>query len=123
MIHMILHFVLQIKALDSETFCIDARGYGNIARFINHLCEANLTPVKVFIDHQDLTFPRIAFFANRDIEADEELGFDYGEKFWIIKYKHFTCTCSSDKCKYSSTTIHTTLENYNKRIRELHEVT
>ena len=59
---------------DSETFCIDARSYGNIARFINHLCEANLTPVKVFIDHQDLTFPRIAFFANRDIEADEELG-------------------------------------------------
>lgn len=59
---------------DSETFCIDARSYGNIARFINHLCEANLTPVKVFIDHQDLTFPRIALFANRDIEADEELG-------------------------------------------------
>ncbi|XP_069938881.1 uncharacterized protein G9a isoform X3 [Cherax quadricarinatus] len=116
-------YLFDLDNKDSETFCIDARGYGNIARFINHLCEANLTPVKVFIDHQDLTFPRIAFFANRDIEADEELGFDYGEKFWIIKYKHFTCTCSSDKCKYSSTTIHTTLENYNKRIRELHEVT
>lgn len=108
-------YLFDLDNKDSETFCIDARGYGNIARFINHLCEPNLTPVKVFIDHQDLTFPRIAFFANRDIEADEELGFDYGEKFWIIKYKHFTCTCGSEKCKYSSKTIYSTLENYNKR--------
>lgn len=115
-------YLFDLDNKDSETFCIDARAYGNIARFINHLCEANLTPVKVFIDHQDLTFPRIAFFANRDIEADEELGFDYGEKFWIIKYKHFTCTCGSEKCKYSSETIHTTLENYNKKIREMQEM-
>ncbi|XP_045102813.1 histone-lysine N-methyltransferase EHMT1-like isoform X2 [Portunus trituberculatus] len=114
-------YLFDLDNRDSETFCIDARSYGNIARFINHLCEANLTPVKVFIDHQDLTFPRIAFFANRDIEADEELGFDYGEKFWMIKYKHFTCTCSSEKCKYSSETIQTTLENYNRKLRELQE--
>ncbi|XP_050737194.1 histone-lysine N-methyltransferase EHMT2-like isoform X3 [Eriocheir sinensis] len=114
-------YLFDLDNRDSETFCIDARSYGNIARFINHLCEANLTPVKVFIDHQDLTFPRIALFANRDIEADEELGFDYGEKFWMIKYKQFTCTCSSEKCKYSSETIHTTLENYNRKLRELQE--
>ncbi|XP_063874460.1 histone-lysine N-methyltransferase EHMT1-like isoform X2 [Scylla paramamosain] len=114
-------YLFDLDNRDSETFCIDARSYGNIARFINHLCEANLTPVKVFIDHQDLTFPRIAFFANRDIEADEELGFDYGEKFWMIKYKQFTCTCSSEKCKYSSETIQTTLENYNRKLRELQE--
>lgn len=44
--------------------------------------------------------------------------FDYGEKFWIIKYKHFTCMCGSSKCKYSSETIQTTLENYNKKIKE-----
>ena len=71
---------------DSETFCIDARSYGNIARFINHLCEANLTPVKVFIDHQDLTFPRIALFANRDIEADEELGWVYNKHSGLVLF-------------------------------------
>ena len=59
---------------DGETYCIDARHYGNVARFINHMCVPNLLPVRVFIEHQDLHFPRIAFFANRDIEADEELG-------------------------------------------------
>ena len=75
---------------DSETFCIDARQYGNVARFINHRCDSNLTPVKIFIDHQDLIFPRIAFFANRDIEADEELG--YGRSLleeWLSKTDRF----------------------------------
>ena len=59
---------------DGETYCIDARKYGNVARFINHLCEPNLVPVKVFVDSQDLRFPRICLFASRDINAQEELG-------------------------------------------------
>lgn len=59
---------------DGETYCIDARRYGNLSRFINHDCEPNLLPARVFIEHQDLRFPRIAFFANREIDANEELG-------------------------------------------------
>lgn len=41
--------------------------------------------------------------------------FDYGEKFWIIKWKQFTCACGSPKCKYSAETIHQTIEEFNKR--------
>lgn len=41
--------------------------------------------------------------------------FDYGEKFWIIKWKQFTCACQSPKCKYSSETIHKTLQEYRLR--------
>lgn len=48
----------------------------------------------------------------------EELGFDYGEKFWVIKYKWFTCGCGSPKCKYSKETIHDTLANYYRRLKE-----
>jgi len=59
---------------ETDTFCIDAARYGNVSRFINHLCEPNLVPVKVFVDHQDLRFPRMCFFAMRDIKAYEELG-------------------------------------------------
>ena len=59
---------------DGDTYCLDARNYGNVARFINHLCEPNLIPVKVFVDHQDLRFPRICFFSSRDISAYEEFG-------------------------------------------------
>ncbi|XP_053380892.1 uncharacterized protein LOC123550294 isoform X2 [Mercenaria mercenaria] len=108
-------YLFDLDNKDGETYCIDARRYGNVARFINHLCEPNLTPVKVFVDSQDLRFPRICLFANRDIKAQEELGFDYGEKFWIIKWKQFTCTCGSPKCRYSSDTIQKTLEEYRQR--------
>ncbi|XP_022237150.1 histone-lysine N-methyltransferase EHMT2-like [Limulus polyphemus] len=111
-------YLFDLDNRDGETFCLDARYYGNISRFINHLCEPNLVPVKVFVDHQDLSFPRIAFFSSRDIKPHEELGFDYGEKFWVIKYKNFTCGCGSPKCRYSKETIHTTLENYYRRLKE-----
>ncbi|KAG1695530.1 Histone-lysine N-methyltransferase EHMT1 [Nymphon striatum] len=115
-------YLFDLDNRDGETYCIDARYYGNISRFINHLCEPNVVPVKVFIDHQDLSFPRIAFFSSRDIKAHEELGFDYGEKFWMIKYKWFTCECQSTKCKYSKDAIQTTLENYSRRMKEDHSM-
>jgi len=41
--------------------------------------------------------------------------FDYGEKFWIIKWKQFTCTCGSQKCRYSTETIQKTLTEYRQR--------
>lgn len=108
-------YLFDLDNKDGDTYCIDARRYGNVARFINHLCNPNLVPVKVFVEHQDLRFPRICLFASRDIPAYEELGFDYGEKFWIIKWKHFTCACNSPKCKYSSETIQKTLTDYKAR--------
>nr|CAD7398639.1 unnamed protein product [Timema cristinae] len=112
-------YLFDLDNKDGETYCIDARHYGNVSRFINHMCVPNLIPVKVFVDHHDLHFPRIAFFANRDIDTYEELGFDYGEKFWIIKSKSFTCDCGADNCRYSKTTITQTLENYLNRLQEM----
>lgn len=44
--------------------------------------------------------------------------FDYGEKFWAIKYKSFTCDCGAPKCKYSKDVVHATMANYYRRIRE-----
>lgn len=86
-------------------YCIDARFYGNVSRFINHHCEPNLVPVRVFMSHQDLRFPRIAFFSTRLIQAGEQLGFDYGERFWDIKGKLFSCRCGSPKCRHSSAAL------------------
>ena len=40
--------------------------------------------------------------------------FDYGSKFWIIKWKLFTCSCASPKCRYSKDTIAATIEEYNR---------
>eukprot|EP00069_Balaena_mysticetus_P021823 bmy_13900T0 len=57
------------------------------------------------MSHQDLRFPRIAFFSTRLIEAGEQLGFDYGERFWDIKGKLFSCRCGSPKCRHSSAAL------------------
>ncbi|KAM5146349.1 histone-lysine N-methyltransferase EHMT1 [Mantella aurantiaca] len=94
-------FLFDLDNKDGEVYCIDARFYGNISRFINHLCEPNLLPVRVFMSHQDLRFPRIALFSSRQISSGEEIGFDYGERFWNIKGKLFSCRCGSPKCKHS----------------------
>lgn len=53
--------------------CIDANFYGNVTRFFNHSCSPNVVPIRVYFEHQDLRFPKIAFFAAADIEADEEI--------------------------------------------------
>ncbi|XP_069729111.1 histone-lysine N-methyltransferase EHMT1 isoform X4 [Phaenicophaeus curvirostris] len=98
-------YLFDLDNKGGEVYCIDARFYGNISRFINHLCEPNLIPVRVFMSHQDLRFPRIAFFSTRHIEAGEELGFDYGDRFWDIKGKYFSCQCGSPKCKHSSSAL------------------
>jgi hypothetical protein len=41
----------------------------------------------VWINHLDYRLPRIALFAKRDIEAEEELTFDY-----LIASKYHLCT-------------------------------
>ncbi|XP_072309540.1 histone-lysine N-methyltransferase EHMT1-like isoform X1 [Eucyclogobius newberryi] len=87
---------------DKDQYCIDSRYYGNISRFLNHMCEPNLLAVRVFTTHQDLRFPHVAFFASESIRAGEELGFNYGDHFWEIKSKVFSCECGSLRCKYSS---------------------
>ncbi|XP_012639873.2 histone-lysine N-methyltransferase EHMT1 isoform X4 [Microcebus murinus] len=98
-------YLFDLDNKDGEVYCIDARFYGNVSRFINHHCEPNLVPVRVFMSHQDLRFPRIAFFSTRLIEAGEQLGFDYGERFWDIKGKLFSCRCGSPKCRHSSAAL------------------
>uniref|UniRef100_A0AAQ6A074 SET domain and mariner transposase fusion gene n=1 Tax=Amphiprion ocellaris TaxID=80972 RepID=A0AAQ6A074_AMPOC len=57
----------------TETF-VDPAQVGNVGRFLNHSCLPNLfmLPVRV---HS--VIPRLALFAGRDIDAQEELTFDY----------------------------------------------
>ena len=108
-------YLFDLENRDGDTFCIDANKFGNVTRFINHSCDPNLVPVKVFTSHQDLRFPHIAMFASRNIKKGDILGFDYGEKFWVIKHKFFTCWCGLEKCKYSKQAIVRTLDAYYKK--------
>ncbi|KAI3988503.1 hypothetical protein MKX01_026317 [Papaver californicum] len=64
---------------------IDATRVGNAARFIN-------LPVTVATS----LFPRLCFFASRDILDGEELAFSYGES--MLKAKGLKCFCGSSSC-------------------------
>ncbi|CAH0699359.1 unnamed protein product [Spodoptera exigua] len=85
---------------DKTQLCVDAAQYGSAARFINHSCRPNLAPVRVFTDTRDLRLPTVALFAITDIQQDEELTFDYGDKFWSVKSKWMKCECGSVDCRY-----------------------
>lgn len=80
--------------------CIDASKKGNKARFINHSCDPNLTPIPVRINS---SCPHLALFARRNIECGEELTFSYGDRvdehnvgFDATLYKN--CYCGSTNC-------------------------
>ncbi|PWA18366.1 hypothetical protein CCH79_00009981 [Gambusia affinis] len=95
-------FLFTLDNKVGEPYCIDARLYGNIGRFINHMCEPNLIAVRVFTVHQDQRFPRIAFFSSRPIKAGEQIGMDYGDNYWRVKSKFFSCLCGSPQCHHSA---------------------
>uniref|UniRef100_A0A8C3A4Y6 Euchromatic histone-lysine N-methyltransferase 1a n=1 Tax=Cyclopterus lumpus TaxID=8103 RepID=A0A8C3A4Y6_CYCLU len=97
-------FLFTLENKVGDVHCIDARLFGNIGRFINHLCEPNLLAVRVFTMHQDLRFPRIAFFSSKSIKAGDQIGFDYGDHYWRVKSKYFSCQCGSFKCCQSAGT-------------------
>ncbi|XP_077132962.1 histone-lysine N-methyltransferase SETMAR [Ranitomeya variabilis] len=56
-----------------ETF-VDPTYVGNIGRFLNHSCQPNLVMVPI---RTHSMVPRLALFAARDIQAGEELCYDY----------------------------------------------
>ncbi|XP_069822737.1 histone-lysine N-methyltransferase SETMAR [Dendropsophus ebraccatus] len=94
-----------------ETF-VDPTFVGNIGRFLNHSCQPNLVMVLV---RTHSMVPRLALFAARDIQAGEELCYDYsGKAFNCIpsnelhsghsqdkereRSQRKKCLCSTDPC-------------------------
>jgi hypothetical protein len=71
--------------LENEGMWVDAALYGNLSRYINHASEksggdkrgCNITPQILYVNGEY----RIKFTATRDIQAGEELFFNYGENF------------------------------------------
>ncbi|KAJ8765101.1 hypothetical protein K2173_010584 [Erythroxylum novogranatense] len=87
---------------DEEALCLDATEFGNVGRFINHRCyDANLVEVPVEVETPDHHYYHLAFFTVRDIEAMEELTWDYGIEFGDKHHpiKAFKCKCGSKYCR------------------------
>ena len=81
-------------AIDDDVI-IDAAVDGNEARFINHSCDPNCDAV---IDDMRIWIETI-----RDIEAGEELAYDYA---YVLEERHspaakrrYPCTCGAAKCR------------------------
>ena len=70
---------------------VDGRNYGSMMRFVNHSCSPNCTTEKWSINGET----RIAVVALRDIQAHEEITFDYqwkalrGKSTRYIFYKNY----------------------------------
>ncbi|CAN1131480.1 Probable inactive histone-lysine N-methyltransferase SUVR2 [Linum perenne] len=87
---------------DEEFLCLDATYYGNVARFINHRCrDANLIEIPVKIDTPAHHYYHLAFFTTREVDALEELTWDYGIEFDDNdqSLKRFECKCGSKFCR------------------------
>lgn len=87
---------------DEEALCLDGTFYGNVARFMNHRCiDGNIIAIPVEVETPDHHYYHLAFFTTREVEAFEELTWDYGIDFDDVNHpvKAFKCHCGSTFCR------------------------
>ncbi|ABN67763.2 histone methyltransferase involved in gene regulation [Scheffersomyces stipitis CBS 6054] len=78
-----------------ENTVIDATKKGGIARFINHCCSPSCTAKIIKVDNQK----RIVIYALRDIDANEELTYDYKFERETNDAERIRCLCGAPGCK------------------------
>ncbi|WP_411844851.1 SET domain-containing protein-lysine N-methyltransferase [Roseibacillus persicicus] len=76
----------------NDDWDLDGSVEWNTARLINHSCDPNCVAYTEEGEDED----RIVIYALRDIEAGEELSFDYG--FDLECYEDHPCRCGSPNC-------------------------
>ncbi|THH04749.1 hypothetical protein EW145_g5290 [Phellinidium pouzarii] len=62
---------------ESAKYCVDAFHAGNFTRYLNHSCDPNCRINACHINDADVEKALLAMFAERDIDAGEELCFSY----------------------------------------------
>jgi SET domain-containing protein len=90
----LLHPIVLLFTVDSQTV-IDAAVGGNESRFINHSCEPNCEAVT--------RGQRVWIYALRDIEAGEELTYDYNltgdDEGLEAQAARYPCHCGASMCR------------------------
>ncbi|KAL6502926.1 hypothetical protein OROHE_024094 [Orobanche hederae] len=92
----------KVAMKDEEALCLDATYYGNVGRFINHRCyDSNVVDIPVEVETPDHIYYHVAFFTTRNVNAMEELTWDYGVYFDEHDHsiKAFRCQCGSKFCR------------------------
>jgi [histone H3]-lysine4 N-trimethyltransferase SETD1 len=80
--------------IDSLNVC-DATKQGNVARFINASCDPNCYTKIITFDGTK----RIVIYAKKDIQAGEELCYDYKFPLEYDETKHIPCHCGARECR------------------------
>lgn len=95
-----VHYVFGFRHSD---VCIDPVMRGNVARTINHSCEPNLTKIQLYNSDMrpGLRWPRMAFFAARDIKPGEELSISYDYEVQEHPGGCLVCYCDTPSCKHT----------------------
>ncbi|KRY68103.1 Histone-lysine N-methyltransferase SUV39H1 [Trichinella pseudospiralis] len=96
-------YLFDLDYLETTKFSIDAKFYGNEARF----CEPNMRVHNVWINNYHLSMPRLAFFTIKDVGPGEELTLNYymhndipsNSKEVAQHMKIIPCLCGSKNCK------------------------
>lgn len=96
-------FDLDYNDGDHCPYTVDAAFLGNISHFINHSCSPNLAVHAVWINclHPDL--PKLALFARKNIQKDDEITFDYMSQavqpLAPSSNSSTQCKCGSSMCR------------------------
>ncbi|CAK7897388.1 histone-lysine N-methyltransferase, H3 lysine-4 specific [[Candida] anglica] len=78
-----------------ENTVIDATKKGGIARFINHCCNPSCTAKIIKVEGKK----RIVIYALRDVNANEELTYDYKFERETNDEERIRCLCGAPGCK------------------------
>lgn len=70
-----------------DSWSVDGSPRYNLARYMNHSCAPNC--------EADIQGGRVFLYARRDIRADEELTFDYGDEYFNDFIRPVGCRCAS----------------------------
>jgi SET domain-containing protein len=82
-------------------YILDAKHWGNVARFFNGSCSPNMVKEKVTNRNCNKYPLRLAFYASRDIEVGEELCWNYEYNKTTLKGSldhNLQCHCGATNC-------------------------
>lgn len=110
-------YLEQMKEQWSQSWYINPKKIGNIARTCCHSCEPNLAVVRVFQKGFSPVNCRLLLVTQQVIFPGEELTFDYGELY--VSHNLKSCLCKRPNCKSSND--FDTLSNANVESLEAYE--
>lgn len=83
----------------SANHVIDATIHGGYARYMNHSCDPNCFAKIIDGDAPNEHLKRVVVYSQRDIEAEEEVTYDYQFPLEFDVNARITCNCGAKNCR------------------------